>query len=153
MFVSTGTPVNPLTGKNWEGVGVQPDVRVPSERALERAEILALEGILAKNPRGPGALDTRWTLEALRAERTPPTGPPLAEYVGSYGDATVSAAASRLVLRRGRQPELTLGRLGGDAFFVRTEPFRRVVFERDADGKVKGFQFVRSSGQSVWYPR
>ena len=30
--------VNPLTGTNWEGTGVQPDVAVPADRALEEAE-------------------------------------------------------------------------------------------------------------------
>jgi hypothetical protein len=57
------------------------------------------------------------------------------------------------MLKRGRQPPLTLMRLGADAFFVRSEPFRRVLFERDGGGKVKGFAYVRSSGQSFWYPR
>jgi hypothetical protein len=153
VFVPTGSPMNPVTRKNWEGIGVQPDMRVPSEHALARAEILALEAVLARNEQGPRALDSRWTLEALRAEQTPPAGPPLSEYAGVFGDATVSTAAGRLVLQRGRQPPLALMRFGGDGFFVRSEPFRRVLFERDADGQVKGFEFVRSTGQSIWYPR
>jgi hypothetical protein len=150
VFVSTGTPFNPVTKKNWEGAGVQPDVRAPSDQALVRAEILALESVLAKSPR---ALDTQWTLEALRAEQTPPGGPPLSEYKGMYADAIVATADGQLALHRARQPPLTLMRLGGDVFFVRSEPFRRVRFERDAHGKVKGFEYVRSSGQSIWYPR
>jgi len=153
VFIPTGTPINPVTRKNWEGAGVQPDVRTASEHALMRAEILALESVLAKNPSEPRALDARWTLEALRAEQTPPRGPPLTEYKGTYADATVSTGDGRLVLRRGRQPPLTLMRLGADAFFVRSEPFRRVLFERDSGGKVKGFSYVRSNGQSFWYPR
>lgn len=32
-----GRAVNPVTGTNWEGVGVQPDVPVPADQALERA--------------------------------------------------------------------------------------------------------------------
>lgn len=32
---------HPLTGTNWEGVGVQPDVAVPAERALDEAVRLA----------------------------------------------------------------------------------------------------------------
>ena len=35
--------VNPITGTNWEGVGVEPDVRVPAADALQTAQVAALE--------------------------------------------------------------------------------------------------------------
>jgi C-terminal processing protease CtpA/Prc len=41
MFVPTGRAVSPVTGTNWEGVGVAPDVAVPAGQALERAVELA----------------------------------------------------------------------------------------------------------------
>ncbi|MET0411524.1 MAG: S41 family peptidase [Polyangiaceae bacterium] len=42
MNVSTGRAINPVTKTNWEGVGVQPNVRVDDEeQALERALELA----------------------------------------------------------------------------------------------------------------
>ena len=37
MFVPGGRARNPITGTNWEGVGVMPDVAVPSESALRVA--------------------------------------------------------------------------------------------------------------------
>ncbi|MCX5015450.1 S41 family peptidase [Streptomyces sp. NBC_00555] len=37
VTVPTARAVNTVTGTNWEGVGVVPDVRVPAERALEEA--------------------------------------------------------------------------------------------------------------------
>ena len=37
LFVPMGRPENPTTGKNWEGVGVQPDVAVPAADALKAA--------------------------------------------------------------------------------------------------------------------
>ena len=37
MFVPMGRPENPATGKNWEGVGVQPDVAAPAADALKVA--------------------------------------------------------------------------------------------------------------------
>ena len=41
MYLSTVRAVNPVTGENWEGTGVIPDVLVPSESALDTAIILA----------------------------------------------------------------------------------------------------------------
>ena len=37
MFVPGGRARNPITGANWEGVGVTPDVAVPSDNALKAA--------------------------------------------------------------------------------------------------------------------
>ena len=41
MFVPVGRAVNPISGTNWEGIGVAPDVAVPADEALERALELA----------------------------------------------------------------------------------------------------------------
>ncbi|MDX1455542.1 MAG: S41 family peptidase [Gammaproteobacteria bacterium] len=34
-FIPTGRAVNPVTGANWEGVGVHPDIPVPAEKAMD----------------------------------------------------------------------------------------------------------------------
>jgi hypothetical protein len=41
IFIPTGRAVNPVTQTNWEGVGVVPDIRVPADKALEKARDLA----------------------------------------------------------------------------------------------------------------
>jgi hypothetical protein len=40
-----GRSVNPITGGNWQGVGVKPDVEVPEAEALQRAISLAREAL------------------------------------------------------------------------------------------------------------
>ena len=150
VFVSIGTPVNPLTGTNWEGRGVQPDVHVPAEQALHRAQILALEEVLAREPEQSEALDTHWALEALRAAGATRSGSPLADYVGKYTGAVVSADSGNLSLRRDRRPPWTLVRIRGDVFFVQGEPFRRVQFERGPTGEVRRLQLLSSGGRSIW---
>jgi hypothetical protein len=40
--VPFGRPVNPVTGTNWEGVGVAPDIVVPADEALAVAHAEAL---------------------------------------------------------------------------------------------------------------
>jgi hypothetical protein len=37
VFVPAGRAINPITGTNWEGVGVEPHVDVPAEEALDVA--------------------------------------------------------------------------------------------------------------------
>ena len=52
MFIPGGRARNPITGTNWEGVGVKPDIAVPSENALQTA----LEQL--KVPSTGGEIDT-----------------------------------------------------------------------------------------------
>jgi len=40
--------INPITKTNWEGKGVEPDVKVPADEALDTAKKMALEAIRKK---------------------------------------------------------------------------------------------------------
>lgn len=62
MWLPSGRAVNPVTGKNWEGVGVPPDVPVPENQALRVAHILALRRLVATTP---SAVRKRWLEEIL----------------------------------------------------------------------------------------
>jgi retinol-binding protein 3 len=37
IFIPTGRAINPVTGTNWEGVGVKPEIEIDAEGALDRA--------------------------------------------------------------------------------------------------------------------
>lgn len=41
-FIPTGRAINPVTKTNWEGTGVEPDIKVPKEQALKTAYLMAL---------------------------------------------------------------------------------------------------------------
>jgi len=40
--------INPISKTNWEGTGVEPDVKVPATDALSTAQKLAAEKLTAK---------------------------------------------------------------------------------------------------------
>lgn len=88
--IPTGYVVNALTGGNWEGVGVKPDVNVSADEALAKAWSLALVRLSA-NETNP---ETRNFLEALSSAKL--DGEPTlssAQLVGRYaaksGDPTM----------------------------------------------------------------
>ncbi|MEM8827434.1 MAG: S41 family peptidase [Pseudomonadota bacterium] len=124
IFVSTGSPRNPLTGGNWEGTGVIPDIEAPSAEARETAQRLALRAIVEA---GGGRRDTEWALEALQAD--PSSSKDLARYEGSYGDWTVRAEADQLFIKRGDRPERALSSLGNDLFYRTDDPAVRFRFD------------------------
>lgn len=43
IFIPTGRAINPVTGTNWEGTGVKPDIEIDADQALEKALELAKE--------------------------------------------------------------------------------------------------------------
>lgn len=47
VFVPGGRAINPITKTNWEGTGVEPDVKVPKDQALHAAQLAALNKSLA----------------------------------------------------------------------------------------------------------
>ena len=46
VWIPSGRAVNPITGTNWEGTGVRPDVPVPADAALRTAHLRALEDLI-----------------------------------------------------------------------------------------------------------
>ena len=47
-FIPTGRAVSPITKTNWEGTGVEPDVKVPADQALKTAQVMALKKAVEK---------------------------------------------------------------------------------------------------------
>jgi C-terminal processing protease CtpA/Prc len=47
-FIPTGRAVSPITKTNWEGTGVEPDVKVPADQALTTARLMALKKAIEK---------------------------------------------------------------------------------------------------------
>lgn len=41
VFIPTGRAINPISKTNWEGTGVEPDVKVPADQALKTAYLMA----------------------------------------------------------------------------------------------------------------
>jgi C-terminal processing protease CtpA/Prc len=48
-FIPDGRAVNPISGTNWEGTGVTPDIAVPADEALVVAQRLALATVIERH--------------------------------------------------------------------------------------------------------
>lgn len=147
VFVSFATPINPITKTNWEGHGVAPDIAVEHALALVTAHRLALEAVLAQGQPSEVATDTRWALDALRAEIGASPRVDADDYAGTYGVMEVGTQQERLVLKQGRRPVRTLLPLGNDSFAVLENSSQRVVFQRNVKGVVEALEVRYSDGE------
>lgn len=61
LFLPTGRPISPITNTNWEGTGVNPDVPVAAENALNKAQKIILEKLISneKDPRRIARINAR----------------------------------------------------------------------------------------------
>jgi hypothetical protein len=92
LSVSVGRPVHPVSGGNWEGVGVEPHVPSASPAALYVAEARALDRLLA----GAGddaarRTEYEWACVSVRARLHPVvlSAASMRARAGRYGDAAV----------------------------------------------------------------
>lgn len=145
LFISTGSPRNPVNGRNWEGDGVTPDVEVAAESALGRAHVLALEKILAGSISGPARTDAQWALDALRAKARPQPLKSTSEVAGQFGPYELEVIAGVLRAKRSRWPTITLSPLEKDLYAFDHDPSRRVSIERE-NGAVVAITIRSSDG-------
>jgi hypothetical protein len=68
VWVPAGRAVNPVTGTNWEGTGVRPDVPVAAAEALRTAHLRALQRLLAAEHDSARRVELRQTIDELRRE-------------------------------------------------------------------------------------
>jgi len=145
-----GKAINPVTGTNWEGVGVQPDVAVPATEALEVAQIEALK-VLLTNAIDEGERHALGMIKEEAEARLRPVDLPdelLRSYVGSYerGIAVTIDRGSLRVLNYVLTP------MGDDRFMV-TQGDEQVQFDRDKGGQIAGFTVLFRDGRSIGFAR
>lgn len=134
IFVSNAKPVNPITGGNWGGSGVQPDLPSSWDEALRVAQRHALTSLARRDDSPAMAQNALWALEAL--EDSPSPSGTLSDYAGRYGVVEVAVTPSGLSLRQGRRPPRSLIPLKADLFRMEEDTTTRVQFIRDATGRV-----------------
>lgn len=145
VFVSGGSPENPITHTNWEGTGVQPDVAVASADALTRAQDAALQRLLDADPQGPDAAELRWLLADRHAAAPVVNMPDLQAYGGSYGEeASITSENGALVLHQGRRAA-ALRPIAVDLFVSTLDPLLHAQFEWQG-GRVVALTLVTPKG-------
>ncbi|MDK2123074.1 S41 family peptidase [Parachitinimonas caeni] len=69
-FIANGRAINPITGSNWEGTGVKPDIAVPAADALRTAHRLTLEQLAKSAQDSQLRQEAQTALQALDKARS-----------------------------------------------------------------------------------
>jgi hypothetical protein len=133
--------VNPISKTNWEGTGVEPDVKVPAAQALAQAHLLALQKLAAKE-KDPGVKGAyQWALDGLKAELNPVAvvEEALKSYAGAYGPRRIIWEDGALYYQRENRAKMRMLPMAEDLFrFAETDNFRLKIVRKD--GQVAGVE-------------
>jgi hypothetical protein len=138
MSLPFGRAVNPISGTNWEGTGVEPHVPVAAADALDVAYTQALDAVLEGTEDPTLKRQLAFTIETLklRNEAVELSSEELQAYAGTFGPRTIRLKDGALFYRRGEGPERKLVAGGDDRFALEGTDNFRLRFERDDAGKV-----------------
>ena len=123
LRISVAAPVSPITGGNWEGTGVEPDIETDAEDALLVAQIHALETLKKERSSEEGVFDLDWALMEVRAGLSPPqlSERQLEQLVGTYGNRRITYEEGHLVYQLRDRGKVRLIPLSESVF---QHPFR-----------------------------
>jgi hypothetical protein len=150
--VSVTRVFDPRTHREWEHVGVRPDVAVPADSALVVAHALALGRLAELAPGAARRRELELTREAVMAAARPSPVPAarLRRLVGTYeGGQFVTLDGDHLVYQsRVAQPRVPLAALGPDTF---ASGSTRYTFVEGSDGVA--LRITEAGGAATTYPR
>lgn len=145
MHLPTGRPINPISGTNWEGTGVEPDVTVPADQAFDRAYQMALQKLSEES--AVHQFEINWALEGLKARLDPVAlrKETLEKYAGDYGERKITLEEGGLYYRR-KGPSYRMLPINETLFGLAGLEEFRIQFVIDKNGKVTGLVGLLSDG-------
>lgn len=155
IFIPTFRGFDPRTSEDWEGVGVQPDVAAPAERALEVAHAKAVERLAEKATDREWQRQLAWLIPLLELRSSGPrpvATESLASSAGAYDRATIAVEQGQLYFVgasgvRRRLLALTDGSFLIEDLSVPPENQARLRFVLDARGSVSGLELLAPDGR------
>ncbi|MBN1213780.1 MAG: S41 family peptidase [candidate division Zixibacteria bacterium] len=148
MSLPYGRAINPITGTNWEGTGIEPHIKTSKAEALNVAYLEALKKLKDKYDDEEIKRTLAWKIETLESKYNPYSldESALKEYVGTYGPRKITLKDGALHYQREEGPVFKLVPMAKDKFRIDELDYFRPFFERDEGGRVVKFVGLYDNG-------
>ncbi len=137
--------LDPKTRKNWEGVGIKPDLPVPAHQAFPVAVREAARALLKDEVDGDRKFLLEWIAQDYGSQLRPLAlqSRTLRSYAGKYGSYRVALEQGQLVLHIDEKRARRLVPVGADDFKMVADERHgyassRLLFTRNKAGRING---------------
>jgi len=125
---------NRITKTNWEGVGVEPDVKVVSNKALDTAKLLAVKKLFEKEEDPEFKAYYSWGYDIFKTMLNPKKIKLdiLKTYVGTFGPRRITLKGESLFYQREEGPMMKMIPINQNMFmFKELDYFRLKIVKKD----------------------
>jgi hypothetical protein len=150
MSLPFGRAVNPITGTNWEGTGIEPHLACPRDEAFDTAYVQALATLEESCDDPERKFGLAWAREGLAAKLAAVslTSDEMHQYEGIYGPRRVHLENGTLLYQRQDNDPMVMIPMGDDTFRFEEIDWFRAHFERDEDGRVIRLKGLYRNGRT-----
>lgn len=138
LSIPYSTAINPVTKTSWEKVGVKPEIEVPSDKALETAEIIIFDSLISKTKDASELFNLKWDLELLKTINSPTVidSLTLKNYAGVYGERVFTFENGKLFYQRTGRPKFELEAMSPTIMKGKGNTYFKIEFFKNNLGKV-----------------
>lgn len=117
--VPFGRAVSPITKTNWEGTGVEPDVKTTKAMAFDMAYMMALDSLMKTEENKNVKAELQWAYLGLKAKLNPIVldKKTMNAYVGTYGPRSITLEEGVLYYQREDRPKYKMIPMAEELFF------------------------------------
>ena len=153
--VPSGRAISPITKTNWEGIGVEPDISVPADKALPTAKLEAIKKLSEKVEDEGAKATLAWAQASLENEINPYNLPDkdLKQYAGNFGPRRIFMEGGALFYQREGRPKYRMVAMAKDLFGLEGLDYFRLQFSRNEQGSIDGLIGLYDDGRQDHNPR
>jgi hypothetical protein len=158
-----GRAVNPITGTNWEGTGIEPHIQVPRDQALEVAKLEAMKkirGMFHKRAHEAPEIAQLAKMIDLAIKRLESLKNPheiaeaaMMRYAGTYGPRRVTLEDGVLYYQREGRPKYRMIPVADTIFCFEELDYFLLEVELDDSGNPAALVGIYDSGRTDRSPR
>ncbi|MFH1314293.1 MAG: S41 family peptidase [Candidatus Eisenbacteria bacterium] len=150
MSLPFGRAVNPITGTNWEGTGIEPHIEVPESEALATAHLDAMAKLAERATDEERKQDLKWAIATVTAGNNPVSLDPatMQKYAGVYGPRSIICEGGDLYYEREGRPRFKMIPMSEDTFMFDGIGYFRLKVETDDTGRPTAVVGIYKDGRT-----